>query len=106
MPNTGKQGFSLLSGLGYLFLIVFLGIGMTTSFIYKRINPVQAWVVHKYLGMALGITLIIHVLSLSFDKFINFSWGDILIPFYSSFKPLYLNFGIFSLYILLIDQRV
>ncbi len=85
-----------------MFLVVFLGTGMTTSFAYKYVNPVQAWVIHKYLGMALGISLLIHILSLSFDKFINFSWGEILIPFFSNYKPLYLNFGIFSLYILLI----
>lgn len=81
-----------------MFLIIILGAGMTTGYIYKFINPVKAWIIHKYLGIALGFTLLAHIISLTFDKFINFSWLDVLIPFSSSFKPLFLSLGIFALY--------
>jgi hypothetical protein len=85
-----------------MFFIILLGVGMTTGFIYKYINPVKAWVIHKYLSLALGITLLTHAFSLMFDEFINFSIQDILIPLASDFKPLFLSLGIIGFYILLV----
>jgi len=84
------------------FLIIFIGTGMTTGFIYKFINPVRAWVVHKYLGIAMLVTVILHPFSLLFDKFMNFNLTDILIPFISSFKPVFLSLGIIGFYFLLV----
>lgn len=85
-----------------MFLIVMLGAGMTTSYIYKYINPVKAWVIHKYLSLALGITILTHITALFLDKFINFSFSDIFIPFFSNFKPIFLSLGILGFYVLLI----
>ncbi len=85
-----------------LFLVIILGTGMTSGYVYKYLSPVQAWIIHKYLSLALGVTLITHISALLFDKFINFGWSDILIPFASSFKPLFLSLGIAGFYLLLI----
>ncbi len=85
-----------------MFLIVFLGTGMTTGYIYKYINPVKAWMIHKYLSLALGVTLLTHMSSLLFDKFINFGFKDILIPFAANYNSLFLSLGIFGFYILLV----
>jgi predicted ferric reductase len=85
-----------------MFLIVILGTGMTTAFIYKYLSPVKAWLVHKYLSLALGLALIFHIFSLLFDKFINFTLLDLLLPFFSDFKPWFLSLGIFAFYVLLL----
>ena len=85
-----------------MFLIVVLGMGMTTGYIYSYLNPVKAWLIHKYLSLALGLTLLTHIFSLLFDKFINLSLKEILVPFASNFKTLFLSLGIFGFYILLV----
>jgi len=90
-----------LAAYGLMFLVIILGTGMTTSYIYRYINPVKAWVIHKYLSLALGLTLLAHIIALSLDKFINFTWFDILIPFSSDYKPLFLSAGIMAFYLLL-----
>lgn len=90
-----------LTAYGLMFFIIILGTGMTTSYIYRYINPVKAWVIHKYLSLALGLTLLAHMIALSLDKFINFTWFDILIPFSSNYKPLFLSAGIIAFYLLL-----
>lgn len=90
-----------LAAYGLMFLIVMLGAGMTTSYIYRYINPVRAWLIHKYLSLALGLTLLAHIIALSLDKFISFTWFDILIPFSSTYKPLFLSAGIIAFYLLL-----
>lgn len=85
-----------------MFLVIFLGTGLTTGFIYGSIDPLKAWGLHRNLSISMTVALLIHIISITFDKFINFSLGDILIPFASKFKPLYLSLGIFGFYLLLL----
>lgn len=85
-----------------MFFIVMLGAGMTTGYAYNYVNPVKAWLIHKYLSLALGLTLLMHVFSLLFDKFMKFGWQDILIPFFSNYKPIFLSLGILGFYLLLV----
>lgn len=85
-----------------MFLVIMLGTGMTTSYIYRYINPVQAWVIHKYLSLALGISILTHIIALSLDKYVNFGWFNILVPFASHYKTLFLSAGILGFYVLII----
>lgn len=85
-----------------LFLVVTIGTGLTTNYTYRFINPIKAWIIHKYLSIALGITLLTHVISLLFDSYINLKLLDLLIPFYSRYNSNYIGLGIFSFYLLLI----
>lgn len=91
-----------IASIVLMFLVVVLGAGLTTSYAYKVFNPVRAWLIHKYLSIALAVTLGVHIFSLLFDKFIKLSLGDILIPFNADLKPLYLGIGIMGFYMFLI----
>ncbi len=84
-----------------MFLIVVLGAGMTTGYLYKYLNPVRSWITHKYLSLAMFLVLLAHMTALLFDNFINLHLKDILIPFYSDFSPWLLSLGILGFYILL-----
>ena len=84
-----------------MFLIIVLGEGMTTGFAYALMTPVKAWVIHKYLGIAFGVTLLVHILSLLFDKFISFNLSDVLVPYSSSYQTNYVGLGIFGFYLVL-----
>lgn len=85
-----------------MFLIVFIGTGMTTGYIYKYINPVKTWMIHKYLSLALGVTLLTHMFSLLLDKSSGLGFKDIFIPFTANYNSFYLSLGIFGFYILLL----
>lgn len=85
-----------------MFLVVMLGSGLTTGHIYKYINPVKAWVIHKYLSLALGIMILTHIIAQLFDKLAGFGLLDILIPFFSNFEPIFLSLGIIGFYLLLL----
>ncbi|QQG52769.1 MAG: ferric reductase-like transmembrane domain-containing protein [Candidatus Falkowbacteria bacterium] len=84
-----------------MFLIVVLGAGMTTGYLYKYLNPVRSWLTHKYLSLAMFLVLLAHMTALLFDNFINLRLKDILIPFASDFSPWFLSLGILGFYILL-----
>lgn len=96
-----SRSFGLAAFL-LMFLVTFLGTGITAGFLHRVISPVRAAVLHKYMSIALGVLVLIHIFSLAFDEFINFTLADILVPLFSDFKPLYLNMGIVSFYLLLI----
>ncbi len=83
-----------------MFLVVLLGTGMTTGFAYRLLDPVVAWSTHQYLAISLAVTLAIHIISIYFDEFINFTVRDLLVPFISDYKTAYLSMGIISFYLL------
>ncbi|NTW22392.1 hypothetical protein HGA34_02480 [Candidatus Falkowbacteria bacterium] len=85
-----------------MFLVILLGTGMTTGFAYRLLDPVIAWSTHQYLAISLGVTLAVHVISIYFDEFINFSVSDLLVPFVSDYKTVYLGLGIIGFYILIL----
>lgn len=85
-----------------MFMAIIWGAGMTTGLIYRLANPVKAWLIHKYISVGLGAMVLVHMISLLFDEYLEFSVRHLLIPFASGFKPLYLTLGIASFYVLLI----
>jgi methionine sulfoxide reductase heme-binding subunit len=85
-----------------LFMIVSWGLGMAIGFTYKFIDPARAWQVHQDMSISFGVLVFIHAFSLLFDKYIAFGLLDILLPFYSQFKSLYLSLGIVGFYLLLV----
>lgn len=94
-----------------LFLLAVSGIGLVTGFTYRIWEPIKAWAIHRALGITLTISVLVHVGSLLFDKYMNFSITNIFIPFNATFKnssifgislgSLTLALGIFAFYLLI-----
>ncbi|MFA5886916.1 MAG: ferric reductase-like transmembrane domain-containing protein [Patescibacteria group bacterium] len=84
-----------------LFLLIVSGSGIKTSSLFRLVSPTTAWLNHRYLGIALTFSTLIHLGSLLTDNFLKFTVIDILVPFISSFKPLYLSLGIIGFYLFL-----
>jgi sulfoxide reductase heme-binding subunit YedZ len=93
-----------IASLILLIIIVIFGIGLVTGYTYRLFSPLKAWMIHRALGIAFGVTVFIHVFSLLFDKFQSFNVYDVLIPFIYTYKGgnrILLGFGIISLYLLI-----
>lgn len=82
-----------------LFLLIVSGIGIKTSFTFNFVSPTFAWLNHRYIGLALSFSIIVHLISLLVDNFLKFTIIDILVPFVSIYKPLYLSLGIIGFYL-------
>lgn len=91
---------SALAAFLLMFAIIIWGTGMTTGYTYKITNPVKAWSIHKYMSISLGVLILVHMFSLLLDKFVNFNFVDILVPFVGTYKQPYLTLGIVGFYIL------
>jgi methionine sulfoxide reductase heme-binding subunit len=81
-------------GVALLILLMLSGIGMVTGYTYKLIQPLKAWVVHKALGIALCVAIVIHIGFLLIDHYLRFSLGQILVPFVSGYTNKTNLFGI------------
>jgi methionine sulfoxide reductase heme-binding subunit len=103
------------SGLVAGFLLVLLmlsGTGFITGSTFRFLEPITAWATHRALGIALGVSVTIHVVVLYFDEFVDFDVVSLLIPFVSDVRPvelfgvsfgsLYVALGILALYVFFI----
>lgn len=85
-----------------LVILMLSGIGQVTGYTYKLLDPITSWASHRALGIAFGVSVLVHVFSLLFDKFVKFNFFELFIPWLSHYKPVTI-FGIHfgSLYVAL-----
>jgi methionine sulfoxide reductase heme-binding subunit len=100
---------SALVGFFLLYVSIFFGLAVRTPLLNKAIKPIYSTKIHCWISLQALIFAAIHGASLLFDKFISFSWKNILIPFYpltqSQAQRIDVGFmalGIISFYIMLL----
>lgn len=54
---------------------------------------------HNFLSLVSTIFLGVHILAVWVDPFTHFGWRDILVPFASQYRPLWMALGIVSVYL-------
>lgn len=95
-----------------LVILLLSGIGQITGYSFRFLEPITAWATHRALGIAFGVSVLVHVFSLLFDKFISFNFFQLLIPFISDYRrvviggvhlgSLYVALGILAFYATLV----
>ena len=71
---------------GLLVLLMLSGIGQVTGILYRFVQPITAWAIHRALALALCACILVHIGFLLIDKFLPFSWTQILVPFASHYN--------------------
>ena len=97
-----------LVAAGCLLLIVLSGIGFITGHTFKLIQPIAGWATHRALGIAMTVSLLVHMTMLLFDRFVPFSLAAVLVPFVSTYRPaelagvsvgsIYVAYGVIAFY--------
>lgn len=92
----------------FLTILIVSGVGLITGYTFRFLEPLTAWSSHRALGLGFGVSVLIHIFSLLFDKFTNFTIWQLFIPWLSKYKPvtlfglhlgsLYLALGIIAFY--------
>jgi sulfoxide reductase heme-binding subunit YedZ len=80
--GSGIVAFSLLSAS------LLWGLMVSTKVFGRAIKAKGLQWLHESLGLAAVLATTIHVVSLSMDEYIDFSWADILIPGFTEWQPL------------------
>lgn len=81
----------IIRGAGFaslilLILLMLSGIGHITGWTYRFLEPVKAWLVHKWMAFALVFMVLLHMVTLLIDKYVTFHVGDIFIPFANTYS--------------------
>jgi predicted ferric reductase len=80
--GSGIVAFALLSAS------LLWGLMVSTKVFGRAIKAKGLQWLHESLGLAAVLASIIHIVSLSMDEYIDFSWADILIPGFTEWRPL------------------
>lgn len=85
-----------------LFLMIAIGITITTGVLFKVLQPTTAWELHRAIGLSLLVSVVVHVGSLLFDQFMKLGFLDVLVPFATHYRPVLVGLGILGFYLLLL----
>lgn len=77
-----------------LSLTVALGIALTLRWRSREWPTFVSDGLHRYLGIVFFVFLAVHVITILLDPFTKFSLGDVLVPFKSTYRPLWMGLGI------------
>lgn len=81
-----------------LFLSVAWGLVATTSILGKRVSKASATLVHQFMASAGLLLLAGHLVLVLGDRWVKFTWVDLLVPLHSSFRPVAIAFGVLAMY--------
>jgi predicted ferric reductase len=85
-----------------LVILMLSGIGFISGQSFKFLEPITAWASHRALGIVFGISILLHMGALLFDKFVPFNLLTLLVPWLSNYKPVSIfGFHVGSIYIAL-----
>jgi hypothetical protein len=71
-----------------LVLLMLSGIGFITGASFKFLEPLTAWATHKAVAYVFGVSIVVHVVALLFDRYVPFSIAQALVPFLSNYHEL------------------
>ncbi|MCA9325570.1 ferric reductase-like transmembrane domain-containing protein [Candidatus Saccharibacteria bacterium] len=100
-PWYVARASGLVAALALVILMI-SGIGQISGMTFRLLDPLTAWASHRALGITFGIAVLVHMISLLFDHFVQFNIWQILIPWLSDYQPVtLLGFQLGSLYVAL-----
>jgi len=80
---------------------VLLGIAMSAGLRNERWPRFALQDVHRFAGLLTGTFLVIHIVAIAIDSYLPFSLVSIVIPFTSSYRPVFVGLGIVGAELLL-----
>lgn len=85
-----------------LWLSMVWGLAVASRILEGKLHGSFTYDFHQFISLlAIGF-VIVHVVVLLFDQYLTFSVPQILIPFISTYRPLWVGVGILSLYLTLL----
>ncbi len=78
---------------------VVAGLAMTLQFQSLRWPRIINNELHNYLTLLAAVFVGVHVLAVALDPFTKFGLGEVLLPFVSHYRPIWMALGILALYL-------
>ena len=84
-----------------LTIVVLLGIAMSSGARMERWPRFALKDVHRFAGLLTGTFLVIHIATIAIDSYLPFSLTSLVVPFTSSYRPVFIGLGIIGAELLL-----
>ena len=84
-----------------LTLVAVIGLALSGRLRLERWPRFAVEEVHRFGGLLVGVFVWIHVLTVAADAYVPFSLGGLVVPFTSSYRPLWTGLGIVAAELLL-----
>ncbi len=84
-----------------LTLAVAIGLILRNRLSSERWPRVITYELHGYVSLLALVFLSLHVLAVAVDPFTNFGLAELIVPFVSHYRPLWMGLGLVALYLLL-----
>jgi DMSO/TMAO reductase YedYZ heme-binding membrane subunit len=90
---------------GVLIIAAFIwGVLLSTQLIKPVKKPAWLLDLHRWLATLAAVFVVLHLVGLYADSYVEFAIADILVPFASEWKPSAVAWGVVGLYLLVIIQ--
>jgi hypothetical protein len=80
------------------------GLALSSRLVRRRGVPAWLLDLHRYLGTLTIVFSVVHIGGLVADNYVHFSWGELFIPMYSSWRPGAVAWGIVAFYLVIAIQ--
>ncbi|MEI7426111.1 MAG: ferric reductase-like transmembrane domain-containing protein [Candidatus Moraniibacteriota bacterium] len=83
-----------------LYFSIFFGLAIRLPILKNLLAPVYSFSLHKIISVQAFIFVLLHVLFFFGDKYLDFGFKDIFVPFASVYKSEIVALGVFGMYIM------
>jgi predicted ferric reductase len=102
LTATSKSDWFLMRGTGLVTLLLFtlvvaLGVVGVKRLRSSALSRVVTSGLHRNLALLAVCFLIIHIVTAVVDSFVYLRWFDVVLPFASSYRPVFVGLGVLSL---------
>ena len=110
LAATSKSDWFLMRGTGLVTLLLFtfavaLGIAGAARPRSSRSARVVTSGMHRNLALLAVCFLTVHVVTAVLDSFVHLSWFDVILPFASAYRPVWIGLGVLSVDLTDRDRR-
>ncbi|HTX91443.1 MAG TPA: hypothetical protein VMC09_09515 [Anaerolineales bacterium] len=79
-----------------------LGLAVTSKYLDGMLDRIFTYDFHEFISLlAVGFTLV-HVIVLTFDRYLPYSIAQVLVPFISPYRPFWVGVGVLGFYLVLL----
>jgi predicted ferric reductase len=102
LAATSKTDWFLMRGTGLVTLLLFtlvvaLGVVGVKRLRSSPLSRVITSGLHRNIALLAACFLVIHIVTAVVDSFVYLRWFDVVLPFASSYRPVFIGLGVLSL---------
>ncbi len=85
-----------------LWFSMVLGLGVTSKFLDRMLDRMFTYDFHQFISLLSIAFVVLHVVVLLLDRYLPYSIWQILVPFISPYRPIWVGVGVIGFYLTLL----